>query len=73
MERAVSAGDRRATDITHTDTGWAKVIATEPGHVETARSDIIDLLDHDDIADLDRIMAKVLPRLDPHRRISHVY
>jgi DNA-binding MarR family transcriptional regulator len=72
VERVVSADDRRATDITLTDTGLAKVIATAPGHVDTVRSNVIDLLDDDDVEDLARIMTKILVRLDPERSTGHL-
>ena len=70
VERVASDDDRRATDITLTETGWAKVVATAPEHVDTVRANVIDLLDPEDIADLDRLMAKILVRLDPDRRMA---
>lgn len=70
VERVASDDDRRATDITLTETGWAKVVATAPGHVDTVRANVIDLLDPEDIADLDRLMAKILVRLDPDHRMA---
>ncbi|CAD6007624.1 Transcriptional regulator, MarR family [Agreia sp. COWG] len=65
VQRQPSSEDRRATIATLTETGWEKVVETAPGHVGTVRDNVIDLLDDDDVADLDRIMAKVLVKLDP--------
>ncbi len=65
IARTPCAEDRRATNAGLTEDGWAKIIATAPGHVNTVRDRVIDTLDAADIADLDRIMGKVLGRLDP--------
>ena len=68
VTRAPCPADRRATDASLTEEGWRKVVATAPGHVETVRARILDALDERDVADLDRIMARVLTRLDPEGR-----
>lgn len=62
--------DRRATNATLTQAGWAKVVATAPGHVGAVRENVIDPLDAADIADLDRIMGRMLARLDPDSRVG---
>ena len=62
--------DRRATNAELTQLGWEKVVATAPGHVTTVRENVIEPLDARDIADLDRIMGKVLDRLDPEGRFG---
>lgn len=61
--------DRRATNASLTDEGWQKVMATAPGHVATVRDSVIDVLDAEDVADLDRIMGSILSRLDPTNRL----
>lgn len=63
--RSPCAEDRRATNALLTEAGWAKVQETAPGHVGTVRDRVIDTLDAADIADLDRIMGRVLSSLDP--------
>ena len=68
VTRAPCPADRRATNASLTEEGWRKVVATAPGHVETVRARILDALDERDVADLDRIMARVLTRLDPEGR-----
>jgi DNA-binding MarR family transcriptional regulator len=60
--------DRRATNATLTDGGWEKVVATAPGHVDTVRENVIAPLTDSDVADLDRIMSRMLRRLDPENR-----
>lgn len=63
IERAACPEDRRATNATLTPSGWQKVVATAPGHVGTVRDIVFSQLDGTDVADLDRIMAKILSRL----------
>jgi DNA-binding MarR family transcriptional regulator len=66
--RAPCPEDRRATNATLTDEGWNKVVATAPGHVDTVRENVIEPLTAADVADLDRIMGKMLRTLDPENR-----
>ena len=66
--RAPCPEDRRATNATLTEQGWQKVVATAPGHVDTVRENVIEPLTAADIADLDRIMGKMLRTLDPENR-----
>jgi DNA-binding MarR family transcriptional regulator len=60
--------DRRATNATLTDEGWAKVVETAPGHVDTVRENVIAPLAPDDVAALDRAMSAILHRIDPENR-----
>ena len=69
VERRPCPEDRRATNARLTELGWQKVVDTAPGHVATVRQTVIDPLDADDIEDLDRVMGKVLAKLDPENRI----
>jgi DNA-binding MarR family transcriptional regulator len=62
--------DRRATNATLTDLGWEKVVQTAPGHVGTVLANVIDPLNARDVADLARIMSKVLTKLDPEDRFG---
>jgi DNA-binding MarR family transcriptional regulator len=66
--RAPCPEDRRATNATLTEEGWKKVVATAPGHVDTVRENVIEPLTAADVADLDRIMGKMLRTLDPENR-----
>lgn len=61
--------DRRATNAALTANGWAKVVATAPGHVGTVRQTVIDPLTAVDVADLDRIMGRILGSLDPSNKM----
>jgi len=70
LERTPCPEDRRATNASLTEEGWKKVVATAPGHVATVRENVVDALDDTDIADLDRVMAKLLGRLDPDNRFG---
>ncbi|MES2094875.1 MAG: MarR family transcriptional regulator [Actinomycetota bacterium] len=67
--RAPCPEDRRATNASLTALGWQKVVATAPGHVQAVRDSVIDVLDVADVADLDRIMGRILSRLDPTNRL----
>jgi DNA-binding MarR family transcriptional regulator len=68
IERMPCPDDRRATNAHLTDEGWQKVVATAPGHVSTVRDNVIDPLNAQDVADLNRIMGKMLIKLDPENR-----
>jgi len=68
VDRAPCPEDRRATNATLTEAGWQKVVATAPGHVDTVRENVIEPLTAADVADLDRIMGKVLRTIDPENR-----
>jgi len=65
VRREQCAADRRATNAILTDAGWATVVAAAPGHVDTVRQNVIDPLTDADVADLDRIMGRILGALDP--------
>ena len=70
VSRAPSTDDRRATNATLTESGWSKVVATAPGHVDTVRENVIEPLSAADVADLDRIMGRMLRTLDPSNRFT---
>lgn len=55
--------DRRATNAVLTEEGWRKIEASAPGHVAAVRRAVFDALDDADVADLGRVMARVLDRL----------
>jgi DNA-binding MarR family transcriptional regulator len=68
IERRPCPDDRRAINASLTEAGWAKVVATAPGHVDTVREHVIEPLDDADVADLDRVMSVLLRKLDPENR-----
>jgi DNA-binding MarR family transcriptional regulator len=70
VKRSPCEEDRRATNATLTASGWEKVVASAPGHVGAVRDAVVDPLDARDIADLDRIMGRMLARLDTEGRLS---
>lgn len=69
VERLPCPGDRRATNAHLTDAGWDKVVATAPGHVDTVRAHVIDLLTAEQVTQLDGIMAALLQKLDPENTL----
>jgi len=70
IERMPCPEDRRATNAQLTSEGWAKVVATAPGHAGTVRENVIDPLTSRDVADLHRVMGKLLTTLDPENRFG---
>jgi len=68
VRRGSDPTDGRYTLATLTDTGWDKVVATAPGHVEQARRLVIDRFDPAERARLrefaDRITAASADRVD---------
>jgi len=65
--------DRRATNTRLTETGWAKVVATAPGHVATVRATVIDALTREQITQLSAITEAMLTRLDPTGALTTDY
>jgi DNA-binding MarR family transcriptional regulator len=72
VERVPCPGDRRATNAHLTDAGWQKVVDTAPGHVETVREHVIDLLSDEQVAQLDSIMESLLRGLDPENSLRRL-
>jgi DNA-binding MarR family transcriptional regulator len=56
----------RFTNAILTESGWEKVVATAPGHVETVRSLVIDALTPEQQRQLRDIGRDVLGRIDPY-------
>ncbi|MEN0128010.1 MAG: MarR family transcriptional regulator [Brevundimonas sp.] len=65
VARVACAEDGRATNAMLTELGYATVVDAAPGHVATVREHVIEPLTATDVADLDRIMARILDVLDP--------
>jgi DNA-binding MarR family transcriptional regulator len=65
LERQARPDDRRATNAVLTDAGYAKVVATAPGHVATVRSLVFDALTPAQRTQLRTIGDRVLGRVNP--------
>ena len=59
VTRAECSEDLRAAYVELTETGWDAIRAAAPGHVESVRTHLIDLLDEADLAALTKIGEKV--------------
>jgi DNA-binding MarR family transcriptional regulator len=64
VTRAKSAEDGRVAIATITDTGLELFRAAAPGYFATVRELFFDRLDAADLADVNRIMLKLLPGVD---------
>jgi DNA-binding MarR family transcriptional regulator len=69
VERSRCREDKRATNVTLTGSGWAKVVKSAPGHVENVRSLVFDQLSPEQVEQLSGITAALLTRLDPEGRM----
>lgn len=65
VERFPCPQDGRATNARLTSTGWDKVVATAPGHVQTVRSNVIDVLTREQVHELASIADAILQKVDP--------
>ena len=65
VERFPCPEDGRATNVRLTETGWAKVVDTAPGHVATVRANVIDALSRQQTRQLTEIAGAILGRIDP--------
>lgn len=73
VQRQPCPEDRRATNATLTEQGWAKVIAAAPGHVEAVRSLVLDGLSAEQVTQLTEITSSILDRLDAGDAMRPVY
>lgn len=64
VRRARSDVSRRVTNVTMTEEGYAVLVEAAPGHVETVRSLIYDGLSEEDVANLHKLMAHILERIE---------
>ncbi|MPV36184.1 MarR family winged helix-turn-helix transcriptional regulator [Georgenia subflava] len=69
VERQPVPGDGRSTMAVLTETGWEKVVATAPGHVDNVRTLIFDELSAAQVKQLKKIFDTVNARLDPENRL----
>jgi DNA-binding MarR family transcriptional regulator len=63
VQRSTSASDGRGSTVTLTRAGKRALEAAAPGHVESVRANLIDLLTRQELATLERISRKVVDRL----------
>ncbi|HWG99825.1 MAG TPA: MarR family transcriptional regulator [Pilimelia sp.] len=63
--------DARVQFVMLTDAGYDKVVAAAPGHVAAVRRLVFDGLSPTDVADLDRVCAQLLHRLDPTGELAY--
>ena len=70
VRRERSTSDGRGQVAVLTDSGYEKVVASAPGHVERVRQLVFDPLDPEDLADLDATMTKMLDVLDPDAKFA---
>lgn len=73
VQRQPCTEDRRATNASLTEQGWAKVVSAAPGHVETVRSLVLDGLSAEQVAQLTEITSSILDRLDAGDAMRPVY
>src|SRR4051795_11723518 len=73
VERFPCPEDGRATNARLTEAGWKKIRATAPGHVETVRQHVIDVLTPEQISQLAEITGAILESVDPEGNLSAVY
>ena len=73
VQRVPCPEDRRATNARLTEAGWAKVVATAPGHVETVRTNVFDVLTGEQVTQLAGIAEAMLTRLDPAGALTWDY
>ena len=65
IERVACPSDRRATNARLTDSGWDKVVAAAPGHVENVRELVVDRLSPAQLDELTNIAERILVQLSP--------
>jgi DNA-binding MarR family transcriptional regulator len=69
VERSECSEDRRAKNVTLTDTGWTKLVGAAPGHVEFVRGMVFDQLTPEQVSQLSDITTQLLKTLDPEGRM----
>lgn len=60
IRRELDPADGRYTNAILTDEGWAKVVATAPGHVETVRRLVVDALTPAQLHQLGDISTRIM-------------
>jgi DNA-binding MarR family transcriptional regulator len=70
VRRSPAPDDGRVTVAALTDAGWEKVVASAPGHARTVLEHVYDRLDDADVADLTRVLGKIVQGIDPDDRFG---
>ena len=65
VRRELDPADGRYTNAILTEAGWAKVVETAPGHVETVRRLVVDVLTPAQLRQLGDISDRVLRGMSP--------
>jgi DNA-binding MarR family transcriptional regulator len=65
VRRELDPNDGRYTNAILTDDGYAKVVATAPGHVELVRRLVVDALTPAQLRQLGDLSARLITRLNP--------
>lgn len=63
VQRVACESDARGVNCVLTEAGWQALVAAAPGHVESVREHLVDVLSCDEMAALGAAMAKVRARL----------
>ena len=63
VRRSPSSHNGRITNAVLTDEGYAHVLATAPGHVETVRRQVLDLLDRAELVTLGELSRRILTEM----------
>ena len=71
LRRHPDPADGRYTLATLTEEGWAKVVATAPGHVATVRHLVMDPLTRTQARELREISHRVMHAIDPDDHCLH--
>ena len=69
LTRCASQADARASMARLTETGWQKVVASAPGHVDEVRAVVFDPLTARQVGQLSEICGRLLGTLDPDHRL----
>jgi DNA-binding MarR family transcriptional regulator len=70
VRREPDAADGRFTNAILTDTGYAKLVASAPGHVETVRTLVIDAFSAAELQQLREASERMLARIDGQQSIE---
>jgi DNA-binding MarR family transcriptional regulator len=68
VRREACPSDGRYTNAVLTEDGWAKVLASAPGHVDAVRTLILDVLTGDELARIGDMSRRILEGLDADGR-----
>jgi DNA-binding MarR family transcriptional regulator len=68
VRREPCASDGRYTNAVLTDDGWAKVVASAPGHVQAVRTLVLDALSGDELVQLGAVARRILDKLEADGR-----